>query len=109
MTAPPIIAFHAHLEECGQCAGHPFDLCSVGAGLLAACESTQYQSRLRAEVVRLRNQLKLAAIRLGILADRMDGCNAQAEEEGRAPTHELLDEARDFERLARAAAGLEKR
>lgn len=58
-----------------------------------------------------RNQeaLRLAAIRLGILADRMEGCNETAREEGRKPTHELMDEARMFEREAREAAGMEPR
>lgn len=50
--------------------------------------------------------MRLAAIRLGILADRMEGCNDAAREEGRKPTHELLDEARMFEQEAREAAGL---
>lgn len=53
--------------------------------------------------------LETAAIRLGILADRMEGCNDTAREEGRKPTHELLDEARMFEREAREAAGMEPR
>lgn len=26
--------FHAHLDECQQCANHPFELCSEGARLL---------------------------------------------------------------------------
>lgn len=53
-----------------------------------------------------RRALEVAAIRLGILADRMEGCNEQAREEGRAPTHELLAEARMFEHEAREAAGM---
>lgn len=27
-------AFHAHLDECQQCANHPFALCAEGAKLL---------------------------------------------------------------------------
>ncbi len=27
-------AFHKHLDDCRQCANHPFELCSVGAELL---------------------------------------------------------------------------
>lgn len=54
----------------------------------------------------LKRALKLAAIRLGILADRLEGCNDQAREEGRRPTHELLSEARAFETEAREAAGM---
>lgn len=53
--------------------------------------------------------LELAAIRLGILADRMEGCNADATEDGRPITHALLDEARMFEDEAREAAGLVQR
>jgi hypothetical protein len=26
--------FHAHLDVCTRCAGHPFDLCPIGAQLL---------------------------------------------------------------------------
>lgn len=29
-------AFHAHLDVCGQCRDHPFDLCHVGVPLLQA-------------------------------------------------------------------------
>jgi hypothetical protein len=53
--------------------------------------------------------LEAAAIRLGILADRMESCNAEAEEKGRKPRHELLAEARMFEQEAREAAGMEPR
>lgn len=53
--------------------------------------------------------LRQAAIRLGILADRMEGCNAEAIEDGRFPTHELLTEARMFEDEARKAADLPAR
>lgn len=53
--------------------------------------------------------LRLAAVRLGILADRLEGCNETAREEGRKPEHELLDEARMFEREAREAAGMAPR
>lgn len=60
-------------------------------------------------IKRQREELQFAAIRLGILVDRMEGCNAEAEEKGRPPTHELLDEAREFENLARRAVDLEKR
>lgn len=60
----------------------------------------------RSEVVRLERELATAAIRLEILADRMEGCNATAEEEGRKPTHELLDEARSFVSETRKAAKL---
>lgn len=56
-----------------------------------------------------REALRLAAIRLGILADRMEGCNADAIENGTEPVHGLLDEARMFEEEARAAAGLSVR
>lgn len=27
-------AFHAHLDKCAQCAGHPFGLCPIGECLL---------------------------------------------------------------------------
>jgi hypothetical protein len=53
--------------------------------------------------------LEQAAIRLGILADRMGGCNDAARCEGREPTHELIGEARMFEQEAREAAGMEPR
>lgn len=34
--------FHAHLDECKQCANNPFALCSKGAQLLlAATKETQ--------------------------------------------------------------------
>ena len=26
--------FHAHLDECGQCRNHCFNLCAIGAALL---------------------------------------------------------------------------
>jgi hypothetical protein len=35
--------FHAHLDECQQCEAHPFDLCSIGRGLLR--EFAQIQGR----------------------------------------------------------------
>lgn len=28
--------FHAHLDACEQCREHPFDLCLIGASLLAS-------------------------------------------------------------------------
>lgn len=35
--APPAhVAFHRHLEICGQCADQPFNLCPTGARLLRA-------------------------------------------------------------------------
>lgn len=57
----------------------------------------------------LQRALELAAIRLGILADRMEGCNDVARQENRPPTHELLSEARAFETEAREAAGMPPR
>lgn len=57
----------------------------------------------------IQKALRIAAIRIGILVDRMEGCNETAREEGRSPTHELLDEARMFEHEAREAAGMQPR
>ncbi|HWL39403.1 MAG TPA: hypothetical protein VNO75_04120 [Gemmatimonadaceae bacterium] len=63
-------------------------------------------SRLAVDEARKKDltALKLAAVRLGILRDRMEGCNDQAREEGREPTHELVDEASAFVYEARVAA-----
>lgn len=62
-----------------------------------------------ADEKQLLRALELAAIRLGILADRMEGCNDEAVKDGRFPVHELLSEARMFELEARTAAGMESR
>jgi len=34
MSSRTRAAFHAHLDDCQQCANHPFALCSEGARLL---------------------------------------------------------------------------
>lgn len=36
-------AFHTHLDVCKQCREHPFQLCPVGAVLLAAAASKENQ------------------------------------------------------------------
>jgi hypothetical protein len=36
-----IDAFHKHLDQCQQCENNPFDLCLVGAGLLAKAATCQ--------------------------------------------------------------------
>jgi hypothetical protein len=59
--------------------------------------------RLLEENERLRKQLSRSAIHLEILVGRMNGCNDQALEEGRPPTHELVDEGYSFVREAKAA------
>lgn len=66
------------------------------AARMAARNAEDVSDRLRSEVERLRQALDLAATRMEILADRMEGCNEDRRGEGRRPPHELLDEARAF-------------
>jgi len=46
--------FHSHLDACGQCRNHPFDLCAVGATLLkeAATGHAHYLKNKRSEAER---------------------------------------------------------